>query len=156
MRRFCRAVWWDRPLRGLSDGVYQRVQELVPELAAAVAAPAELPLLRLTGRLEKDREALPGVLTGLTLVFRDALVLRSGGDGCLSIAPDAAAALSQALSRERLLRLLETAGELERIRRRNANHTLLLTLLTAACGKRPDGEGWISIRKPPVSVYSIR
>ena len=28
---------------GLSDGVYQRVQELVPELAAAVAAPAELP-----------------------------------------------------------------------------------------------------------------
>ena len=118
-------------LRGLSDGVYQRVQELVPELAAAVAAPAELPLLRLTGRLEKDREALPGVLTGLTLVFRAALVLRRGGAGCLSIAPDAAAALSQALSRERLLRLLETAGELERIRRRNANHTLLLTLLTA-------------------------
>ena len=74
---------------------------------------------------------MPGVLTGLTLVFRTPSCCAAGGDGCLSIAPDAAAALSQALSWERLLRLLETAGELERIRRRNANHTLLLTLLTA-------------------------
>ena len=118
-------------LRGLSDGVYQRVQELVPELAAAVADPSELALLRLTGRLEKDRDALPGVLAGLALVFRDALVLRSGGDGCLSIAPEAAAKLSRAFSRERLLRLLETARDLENARRRNANHTLLLTLLCA-------------------------
>lgn len=118
-------------LRGLSDGTFQRVQDLVPDLARAVAAPAELPLLRLTGKLEKDKEALPGVLNGLVLVFRDALVLRSGGEGCLSIAPDAAAELAKALPRARLLRLLEAVQELDRIRRRNANHTLLITLLCA-------------------------
>ncbi len=118
-------------LRGLSDGTFQRVQDLVPALARAVAAPAELPLLRLTGKLEKDKDALPGVLSGLVLVFRDALVLRSGGEGCLSIAPDAAAELAKTLSRERLLRLLETVQDLDRIRRRNANYTLLLTLFSA-------------------------
>ncbi len=118
-------------LKGLSDGVYQRVRALVPELAAAVASPVELPLLRLTGRLEKDREVLPGVLAGLALVFRDALILRSGGTDCLSIAPDTAAGLARVLSRERLLRLLDTVRKLEDARRHNANHTLLITRLCA-------------------------
>ncbi len=118
-------------LRGLTDGVYQRVQELVPALAAAVAAPLERPLLRLTGRLEKDREVLPGVLAGLALVFRDALVLRSGGSDSLSIAPGAAAELAQTLSRERLLRLLDRVRELDDARRHNANYTLLITRLCA-------------------------
>ena len=37
--------------------------ELAPAVAAAVAAPDELELMRLTGRLERDKELADGVLS---------------------------------------------------------------------------------------------
>ncbi len=44
-----------RTLQGLEDGTFQRVLELAPRLAEAVAAPDELTLLRATAPLEKTR-----------------------------------------------------------------------------------------------------
>ena len=114
---------------GISDGSFRRVLELAPDMALAVAAPDELTLLRLTGRLEKDKETADGVLNALSLIFRDALVRRVGQADDMSPSPQAAQTLSKTLTREQLVSLIGSVDSLKRARRMNINHTLFLTLL---------------------------
>ncbi|MBR5523646.1 MAG: DNA polymerase III subunit [Clostridia bacterium] len=116
---------------GVGDGTFRQVLELVPKMAAAVIAPAELELMRLTGSLEKDKPLTIGVLAGLGLVFRDALVLKYGGDGMLSTSPDTARLLAARLTAPRLIALMEQIERLEYALDRNMNNTLLLTRMCA-------------------------
>ena len=114
-------------IEGLEDGTFRKVLELAPAVAAAVAAPDELELMRLTGRLERDKELADGVLAAAALIFRDALVCRCGGGTRISTSPETA---------QRLAAVVE---ELQQARLRNVNYTLFLTLfcarLRAAAGK---------------------
>ena len=117
-------------VQGLSEGTFQKVIELTPAFARAVAAPDELTLLRLTGGMEKDKALADGVLGALGLVFRDAAAARFGAQSApLSIAPDAAEELARSLTRGQLLVLVKAVEELQADRRRNMNYTLFLTLL---------------------------
>ncbi|MCI8554743.1 MAG: ATP-binding protein [Clostridiales bacterium] len=116
-------------VRGLDDGSFQKILELTPRIAAAVAAPDELELLRATAALEKDRGALPGVLIGCKLIFRDALAFRCGCGALLSSSPETAEKLAAVLSRAQLAALLEAVDGLLEAVPRNMGHTLLLTLL---------------------------
>lgn len=118
-------------LQGLEDGTFRRVMELAPAVARAAAGPSELELLKLTGRLEKDKEALDGVLTGLILLFRDALAKRCGEESRLSTSPETADQLAKALTRSQLMELIATVEGLQYARLRNMNQTLFLTLLCA-------------------------
>ena len=118
-------------LDGLADGALRRVLELAPQIAAAVAAPDELELLRLTGSLEKDKNAADGVLSALSLIFRDALTSRFGGKTTLSPSPESAALLARTLTRPQMAALIDAVEELQRARLRNMNYTLFLTLLCA-------------------------
>lgn len=118
-------------IAGVQDGIYRQVLDLLPPLAEAIVAPTELPLLQLTGRLEKDKELTDGVLAGLRLVIRDALVIQSGATALISTAPQQARLLAGRLSGARLAALLTAAEQLENDRRRNMNHTLFLTRLCA-------------------------
>lgn len=126
-------------VKGLDDGSFQQVLELTPRIAAAVAASDELELLRATAPLEKDKTAVPGVLSGCKLIFRDALARRCGGDSTLSPSPEAADQLAAALTRGQLIALMEAVDGLLAALPRNMGHTLLLTLicsrLRAAAGK---------------------
>ncbi len=118
-------------VQGLSEGTFQKVIQLTPAFAEAVAAPDELALLRLTATLEKDKDLADGVLGGLALVFRDAIAFRFGaqGAGSLSVAPETAEKLARTLTRAQLLALIRTVEGLQADRRRNINYTLFLTLL---------------------------
>ncbi len=118
-------------LEGLEGDTLQEVLDLTPQLALAVAAPTELPLLRLTGRLEANKEAVDGVLNGLILVFRDSLACLCGEQRFLSTAPEAARTLAQSLTRTQLMRLIAAVQQLQQARLRNINHTLFLSLLCA-------------------------
>lgn len=118
-----------RAVAGLSDGSFRKVLELAPQIALAIPAANEIDLLRLTGRLEKDKELADGVLGTLSLIFRDALVRRYGAEDTLSACPDAAAALARTLTREQLVALMQVVDGLQSARRRNINHTLFLSLL---------------------------
>ncbi len=120
-----------RVLDGMQDGTFRRVLELTPQFAEAVIAPTELTLLRLTGALEKDKELTAGVLSGLMLVFRDALTLSYGGRACLSTAPEVARKLASRLSGKRLMALSQQIGALQQAQRRNMNNTLFLTRMSA-------------------------
>lgn len=104
---------------------------LIHSLSLAVLASGEAELLFLTAPLIRDREGLRGVLDQLSLVFRDACVLRAGGTRCLSGQEAAARALSGALTRKRLLSLLETVREGRQRLDLNANGGLLVTWLCA-------------------------
>ena len=118
-------------IEGVGDGTFRQVLDLVPRLAAAVVAPTELELLRLTAPLEKEKQLTAGVLAGLMLVFRDALVHKYGGDTALSTAPDAARQLATRLTGARLVALLEQVEQLQNAQARNMNNTLLLTRMCA-------------------------
>ena len=126
-------------LHGMVEGTFRRVLELAPALAAAVAAPDEIELLRLTAGLDKDKEALDGVLGALRWIFRDALAARCGAASRLSTSPETADKLARALTRAQLMALLETVEGLEQARLRNMNATLFVTLfcarLLAAAGR---------------------
>lgn len=106
--------------------------ELLSRIAAALCAPGEAELLFLTAPLIRDKESLAATLEGLTLLFRDACTLRAGASaGCLSGLPDDAAALSRALTRDSLFRLLTLTREAAAAQKRNANAALLVTSLCA-------------------------
>ena len=118
-------------IAGIGDGAFRQVVELTPQFARALCAPAEGELLRLTGRLEKQKELQTGVLSGLQLVFRDALAVRCGGTRLLSTAPEEARRLASALSGRRLMALAQTAETLQQNLRQNMNQTLFLTRMSA-------------------------
>ena len=118
-------------LDGVSDGAFRQVLDLVPKMAEAIVSPSEADLMVLTGSLEKEKELLTGVLTGLSLVCRDALVCQYGGTTHLSTAPEAAQMLSTRLTGVRIIALMEQLEQLRDCQLRNMNNTLLLTRLCA-------------------------
>ncbi|MBR5540482.1 MAG: ATP-binding protein [Clostridia bacterium] len=118
-------------LNGLSDGSYRDILELLPSIASAITAPAELTLLTATAPLEKQKDRVTAVLSGLKLIFRDALVCRFGHSTFLGTSPETAKVLSRSLTRQQLLTLIAVIEELQTARLFNMNHTLFLTILCA-------------------------
>lgn len=116
-------------LRGLQDGSYREILDILPTLASGLVAPNELALLLATAPLEKRKDAVPAVLSGLQLIFRDALVAKTGGASFLGTCPEVSKTLAQALTYPRLLSLLSVVEDLQKARLRNINHTLFITLL---------------------------
>lgn len=118
-------------LRGVEDGEFQQVMEFAPQIARAVAASDEWELMKLSSRLEKDKELWDGLLGGLTLLFRDALVSRCGLDSRMSTSRETADELARLLTKGQLMALIAAVDELQRARLRNMNATLFLTIFCA-------------------------
>ena len=117
-------------VQGLGGGGIAAVTEIAAAITDAVAAPDEITLMRLTGRLESDKDVADGVLSALTLIFRDALAMRvdSAQDG-ISIAPDAARRLAAKLKPDKIMMLIQEVDTLKSARERNINYALFLTLM---------------------------
>ncbi len=111
------------------DGL-SKVQALASEIALAIPAPREWTLTAALAPLDqKDKTLTDDVLAVLVLLFRDALAAAQG----VRTRPLSAAAvtLSEQLAPARLAALIEAVRGLQHTRRRNINHTLLLTLMSA-------------------------
>ena len=119
-----------RILDGVSDGTAEQTARLTAEFADAIIAPTESVLLRLTARLEKDRDLTAGVLNGLREIFRDALMISYGGTAAFA-APDQAGRLAARITAPRLLRLIEQTDRLAADLAASMNNTLLLTRMCA-------------------------
>jgi DNA polymerase III delta prime subunit len=126
-------------IRGVEDGAFARVLELVPQLAQALVAPGSSELLLVSAGLEKEKEVADGVLTSLSLLVRDALAVRLGGVADTSADRQAAEALARSLSPARLMAVMQAIERLQTARRRNMNPSLfsvyLCAQLRAAVGK---------------------
>lgn len=116
-------------VKGLTLGSFQRILELAPAFARAVVSPSELELLKLTGKLEKEKETADGILSTMALLFHDALLNRFNISPAASIHPETAELLSRNLKRDQLTALIHVIEELQLARLRNMNYTLFLTLL---------------------------
>ena len=116
---------------GIGDGTFRQVLDLTPRIATAIVAPNEAELMTLTGALEKEKQLTAGVLAGLSLILRDAMVRKYGGTTTLSTAPDAAQQLATRLTAQRLAALMEQVEHLQFSLSRNMNNTLFLTRLCA-------------------------
>lgn len=119
----------------LNDELMQKITAAMPEFAAALASQNAWDLLAATAPFEKEKLAVPPLLSELKLLVRDALIIHYGGAATLSTAPDAAKMLATRQSGVRLMRMLEELKYLERARAHNMYHPLLLTQLTARLHK---------------------
>jgi len=111
------------------DGL-AKVRALADAVAAAVVAPQEWALLSALAPLDqKDKTLTDDLLAALVLLFRDALAYAEG----MRARPvsETAVLLSSQLAAARLAALVDAVGELQKARRRNVNHTLLLTMMSA-------------------------
>ncbi len=115
----------------LRGETYGQILETVSALANGIAANSELELLKATARLEKRKDLVGAVMSGLQLVLRDALAARSGAAIRLSTDHAAAEQLARLLTGAQVMALLTVVDELQQARLYNMNHTLFITALCA-------------------------
>lgn len=102
---------------------------LAAQILRGLPLPDESAVLKTCAPLIQNRELLRQVLDRLTVLFRDAAVLRAGGTS-LSRDPSAQE-LARQLTRDRLLALTELSIQTRRRMDQNANSTLLVTVFCA-------------------------
>ena len=95
-------------------------------LAKGLLEPGEHAMLLAVAPLLKNRELFREVLTRLSFIFRDALVLRAGGSAVLGGAPELADKLGD-LPMKRLVQLPPLVEDCRQKLDRNANMALLAT-----------------------------
>lgn len=118
-----------RMLDEINGGESAQAAETAAKIAAAVVGKSD-DLLKAAAPLQKDRKLCGEVLQRLAIIFRDACVLRFGGETLLGGAPQAADELCT-LPKDRLVQLPEIAEEFRQKLERNANMPLLVTCLCA-------------------------
>lgn len=111
----------------------EEAQAAAMAIAAAVAGPSELELMRCTAVFEKDRRLMAETLSRLMLLFRQAILFRSGKEP-----PDAAPEVQELLQKlasdfsiARLSALIQAVRTIEECAARNANQNLTITRLCA-------------------------
>lgn len=117
-----------RMLEEAEGGASARAVEIALEMAKGILSRNGDGLFRAAAPLQKDRKLCGDVLSRLSVIFRDACVLRAGGSSLLGGAPKEAELLGS-LPRNRLFRLPGIAEEFGRKLERNANMPLLVTCL---------------------------
>ena len=115
-----------RMLGELSGGDSAAAFAVARQMAKEMSGSSAHALLEAAAPALKDRKLFREVLTRLSLIFRDALVLRMGGAAMLGGAPEEAQALC-ALPKRRLAALPGLAEEFKTKADRNANMALLVT-----------------------------
>lgn len=119
-----------RMLEEAQGGASAEAMAIAAGIAAGILAGSEDRLLKAAAPLQKDRKLCREVLSRLTVIFRDACVLRAGGDSVLGGAPKEADELGN-LPMKRLVLLPGIAEEFKGKLDRNANMALLVTGLCA-------------------------
>ena len=117
-----------RMLEEAEGGTAAQVQEIAAAVVRGMMEKNEDSLLKAIVPLQKDRKLCGEVLSRLSVIFRDACVLRMGGTTLLSGAPKEADLLS-GLPKKQLSGLPEIPEEFRRKLERNANMNLLLCAL---------------------------
>lgn len=120
-----------RMLAELAGGDAQAAQQTAQAVAQNLLKSGEHELLEVTAPLIRDRKLAAEVLARLSLIFRDACVLRSQGTTLLSGAQQEARALCR-LRMKQLLALAQVPEQYRKMLDQNANMTLLVTGLCAA------------------------
>ena len=118
-----------RTLSALQTEKTDEAVTLSSQIARGIMVSEEEELLRLTAPLLKNKDLFRSVLERLSLLFRDACALRAGGSALTN--DESARLLSNALTRSRLLDLVEVTSDIRSGLDRNGNLALLVTAFCA-------------------------
>ena len=121
----------DDEARDIEDESYTACQELAKDIARKTAKRDSFDLLSTVSCFEKDFDKLAPTLDCLTTIFRDALVLSSGGKTVISDAKEEAKLLSESLSASELISRIEGIADIVKAINIYANKNLTLTRLVS-------------------------
>lgn len=124
-----------RIIESLSDEKFSKQVQISEDIANAILSSKEFDIVKSAAPLERDRDALTAVLGFLSLIFRDALVIKSKGGNLISVNTAAAEKLGKRLKGEQLISLYELAQKLIADNRRNVSMPLMTAKMCAAMRK---------------------
>lgn len=114
-----------------SSETNEKARALASELLMTMANENELQFIKKTAVLRKDKPLLVSVLRNMEPIFRDALILSSGGKELISGEKETAEKLRTALTQKKLMLLLSEIQSLRDSAESSANHNLTLTRLSS-------------------------
>lgn len=106
-------------------------EQLANELLTVFIGSSEFYFLQKTAVFQKDKSLFKAVLSAMTPIIRDALILQSGGKELVSPYPDTAKRISSALTQKKVMELLTEIQSLLDAVNASANHNLSITRLSA-------------------------
>lgn len=112
-----------KAIESLSDGKLSKICEITNEIAESLVE-NEYELIKKSSVFIRDNETFSSALNLLKTVFRDALFIDSD---CLSGQRETAELLSNRLSRESLIKLIDVCDNIRRLVQRNGNNAILVT-----------------------------
>lgn len=115
----------------VSDELRRKADDTAARLASAILKPTEYDFMKITAEFERDKELFEPVLPALQLIFRDAVIIKTGSNITLS---DHADISREAASKLTLKALIKLTAEIDNFREsinRNANKNLMITRLSA-------------------------
>ena len=115
----------------VSDELRRKADDTAARLASAILKPTEYDFMKITAEFERDKELFEPTLPALQLIFRDAVIIKTGSDITLS---DHADISREAASKLTLKALIKMTAEIDNFREsinRNANKNLMITRFSA-------------------------
>ncbi len=114
-----------------SSETNEKARALASELLMTMANENELQFIKKTAVFRKDKPLLISVLRNMEPIFRDALILSSGGKELISGEKETAEKLRTALTQKKLMLLLSEIQSLRDSAESSANQNLTLTRLSS-------------------------
>ena len=114
-----------------SSETNEKARALASELLMTMANENELQFIKKTAVFRKDKPLLVSVLRNMEPIFRDALILSSGGKELISGEKETAEKLRTALTQKKLMLLLSEIQSLRDSAESSANQNLTLTRLSS-------------------------
>ena len=115
----------------VSDELRRKADDTAARLASAILKPTEYDFMKITAEFERDKELFEPVLPALQLIFRDAVIIKTGSNITLF---DHADISREAASKLTLKALIKMTAEIDNFREsinRNANKNLMITRFSA-------------------------
>lgn len=115
----------------VSDELRRKADDTAARLASEILKPTEYDFMKITAEFERDKELFEPTLPALQLIFRDAVIIKTGSNITLSNHADIS---REAASKLTLKALIKMTAEIDNFREsinRNANKNLMITRFSA-------------------------
>ena len=115
----------------VSDELRRKADDIAARLASAILKPTEYDFMKITAEFERDKELFEPVLPALQLIFRDAVIIKTGSNITLSNHADISREAASKLTLKALIKLTAEIDNFRESINRNANKNLMITRFSA-------------------------
>lgn len=115
----------------VSDELRRKADDTAARLASAILKPTEYDFMKITAEFERDKELFEPTLPALQLIFRDAVIIKTGSNITLSNHADISREAASKLTLKALIKLTAEIDNFRESINRNANKNLMITRFSA-------------------------